>query len=331
MPRPPRIDFPDALYHVTSRGNGRATIFHDEADCDLFLAQLANHLRLADVQLFAYVLMGNHFHLLVRTPRANLSRFMRRLLSSYALYSRYKHRRPGHLFQGRFRAKLIEDESYLLAVSRYIHLNPVKIAAARRWSGAQRLRHLENYRWSSYPGHVAKANMQEFMRYEVLKEFGRDEAAARWHYRAYVHACLTDDDGPLLDALAANRFAIGSESFLEETEERIERRRSGEVRDRDLDLPRRAVSLADIDAAVARHFKIDAVRLSQHGHRAGAAKAVAVELAVRLADLSGRAVGQHYGISSTGVGAIHRRVADRPGVLVVAAKLATSLQRRRRK
>ncbi len=113
--------------------------------------------------------MGNHFHLLVRTPRANLSRFMQRLLSSYALYSRYKHRRPGHLFQGRFRAKLIEDESYLLAVSRYIHLNPVKIAAARRWSGAQRLRHLENYRWSSYPGHVAKANMQEFMRYEVLK------------------------------------------------------------------------------------------------------------------------------------------------------------------
>ena len=146
-----------------------------------------------------------------------------------------------------------------------------------------------------------------------------------------MHACLTDDDGPLLDALAANRFAIGSESFLEETEERIERRRSGEARDRDLDLPRRAVSLADIDAAVARHFKIDAARLSQHGHRAGAAKAVAVELAVRLADLSGRAVGQHYGISSTGVGAIHRRVADRPGVLVVAAKLATSLQRRRRK
>ena len=258
MPRPPRIDFPDALYHVTSRGNGRATIFHDEADCEHFLAQLAHHLRLADVQLFAYVLMGNHFHLLVRTPRANLSRFMQRLLSSYALYSRYKHRRPGHLFQGRFRAKLIEDESYLLAVSRYIHLNPVKIAAARRWSGAQRLRHLENYRWSSYPGHVAKANMQEFMRYEVLKEFGRDEAAARRHYRAYVHACLTDDDGPLLDALAANRFAIGGESFLEETEERIERRRSGEARDRDLDLPRRAVSLADIDAAVARHFKIDA-------------------------------------------------------------------------
>ena len=249
------------MYHVTSRGNGRATIFHDDADCERFLSQLAHHLRLADVQLFAYVLMGNHFYLLVRTPRANLSRFMQRLLSSYALYSRYKHRRPGHVFQGRFKAKLIEDESYLLAVSRYIHLNPVKTAAVRRWSAGQRLRHLENYRWSSYPGHVAKINTQEFMRYEVLKEFGRDEAAARRHYRVFVCACLTEDDGPLLDALAANRYAIGSETFMEETEGRIERRRSGGARDKDLDLPRRAVSLDDIDAKVERHFKIDRAQL----------------------------------------------------------------------
>lgn len=331
MPRPPRIDFPDALYHVTSRGNGRATIFHDDADCERFLAQLAHHLRLANVHLFAYVLMGNHFHLLVRTPRANLSRFMQRLLSSFAPYARYKHRRPGHLFQGRFKAKLIEDETYLLAVSRYIHLNPVKIAAARRWSAAQRLRHLENYRWSSYSGHVSKAKTQEFVRYAVLKEYGRDLAAARRHYRAYVHACLTEDDEPLREALAANRYAVGGESFLEETEERIDRRRSGDARDNDLDLPRRVVSLEEIDAAVARHFKIEAARLSKHGHRAGAAKAVAVELAVRLADLSGRAVGQHYGISSTGVGAIHRRVADRPEVLAIAARLAAAIQKRRRK
>ena len=96
-------------------------------------------------------------------------------------------------------------------------------------------------------------------------------------------------------------------------------------------MPRWAIALDDIDAAVARHFKIDAARVSHHGHRAGAAKAVAAELAVRLADLSGRTVGQHYGISSTGVGAIHRRAADRPEVLAVAAKLATFLQKRHNK
>jgi len=93
---------------------------------------LAHHLHLCAVDVYAFVLMDNHIYLLCRTPRANLSRFMQRFLSSYALYWRYKHHRPGHLFQGRFKANLVEDEVYRLAVTRYIHLNPVKIAACRR-------------------------------------------------------------------------------------------------------------------------------------------------------------------------------------------------------
>jgi putative transposase len=121
MPRPPRIDFPDAVYHVTSRGNGRAAIFWNDADRLRFLAQLADNLRTAGVVLYAYVLMDNHFHRLVRTPRANLSQFMQWLLTSYALYARYKHRRPGHQLQGRFKAKLIQDNLYLRAATRYIH------------------------------------------------------------------------------------------------------------------------------------------------------------------------------------------------------------------
>src|SRR5271157_1116855 len=179
MPRPPRIDFPDAVYHVTSRGNGRADIFRSDEDRQRFLAQLAHHLRLCAVDLFAFALMDNHIHILCRTPRANLSRFMQRLLSSYALYSRYKHRRPGHLFQGRFKAKLVEDETYLLAVTRYVHLNPVKIAACRRLSAAERLNRLEAYPWSSYGGYVAARKALEFMNYEVLKECGHDLAGAR--------------------------------------------------------------------------------------------------------------------------------------------------------
>ena len=155
MPRPPRIDFPDAVYHVTSRGNGRADIFYSDEDRQRFLAQLAHHLHHCGVVLYAFVLMHNHVHLLCRTPRANLSRFMQRLLSSYALYWRYKGRRPGHLFQGRFKAKLVEDDVYLLAVTRYLHLNPVKIAACRRMSRQERLARLEAYPWSSYAGYAA--------------------------------------------------------------------------------------------------------------------------------------------------------------------------------
>ena len=331
MPRPPRIDFPDGVYHVTSRGNGRADIFHSDDDRRRFLAQLAHHLHLCAVDLYAYVLMENHFHVLCRTPRANLSRFMQRLLSSYALYWRYKHRRHGHVFQGRFKAKLVEDDVYLLAVTRYIHLNPVKIAACRPLSGQQRLDRLEAYPWSSYGGYVAASKAQEFMSYDVLQEYGRDLVAARRHYRAYVQACLIENDAPLREAMAASRYAIGGTAFIERTEGQIEQRRSGRVQDRDLDLPRRTVSLEEIDAAVAKHYRVDPRLFSAHGRRVGSAKAVAVELAAQLADMSGRAIGEHYGIGATAIGANRGRLASRPDVLQVVETLGRKLRKKKSK
>lgn len=331
MPRPPRIDFADAVYHVTSRGNGRANVFWSDDDRQRFIGQLAHHLRQAAVVLYAYVLMDNHFHLLVRTPRANLSRFMQRLLTSHAMYARYKHRRPGHLFQGRFKAKLVEEEGYLLAVTRYIHLNPVKTAACRRMSCRQRLDRLEAYRWSSYPGYGSATAAEEFVNYDVLQEYGRGLSASRRQYRAYVQACLTEDDRPTLDAMAASRYAIGGLAFVERTEARIEERRSGRLQDRDLDLPRWAVPLDEIDIAVAEHYGIGRAVLSAHGRRAGPAKAVAVELASRLADVSSRAIGTHYGIGAAAVGAIHQRLQGRPEVLQTVESLARGLSKTREK
>ena len=224
MPRPPRIDFPDALYHVTSRGNGRATIFHSDADRERFLAQLADSLHTAAVVLHAYVLMDNHFHLLVHTPRGNLSRFMQRLCTAYAMYARYKHRRPGHQFQGRFKAKLVEDDVYLRVLSRYMHLNPVKTAAARRLDRRARLRLLNGYRWSSYSGYVDRKHVEEFVAYDVLNEFSADAAAARRQYRAFVEQCLLADDDAALRLMTASRYAIGGDRFVERTEAEIERR-----------------------------------------------------------------------------------------------------------
>ncbi len=107
------------------------------------------------------------------------------------------------------------------------------------------------------------------MNYNVLKEYGRDLAAARRHYRAYVQACLIENDALLLEAMAASRHAIGGTAFVERTEERVEERRSGHVQDQDLDLPRRTVSLEEIDAAVASHYRIDPGLFSSHGRRAG--------------------------------------------------------------
>ena len=307
MARPPRIDFPDAVYHVTSRGNGRDVIFWSDTDRERFLCQLADSLRTTAVVLYAYVLMDNHIHLLVRTPRANLSRFMQRLLTSYALYARYKHRRPGHQLQGRFKAKLVDDDTYLLAVTRYIHstrsrLPPPQTRPPRAAAAAERLSLEQLSRLCR--GQLA----QEFVSYDVLKEYATDLADARRQYRAYAHACLLEDDAPILEAMAASRYAIGNPRFVERMEQRVESRRSGRLQDKDLAFPHWTVSLGEIDAAVARHFKLDAERLQKHGHSAGTAKAVAVELACRLTGMTQREIGEHYGgIGAAAVSATHRK------------------------
>jgi len=255
--------------------------------------------------------MDNHFHLLVRTPRANLSRFMQRLNTGYALYARYKHGRPGHQFESRFKAKLVEDDTYLLALTRYIHLNPIKIAACRGLSPAERVRRLESYPWSSYPGYVAAKRAVEFVCYDVLAMYDSRPAAARRHYRAYTHACILDDDRPILEALKASRYAIGSERFVEETERRLGGLRTGRSQDADVALPRSVCAIAQIDAVVASHFGLDAEQLKRHGHSAGQAKFLAVELACRLTGQTQRAIGEHYGgITSAAVSRIRRKIRE---------------------
>ncbi len=309
MARPPRIDFPDALYHVTSRGNGRQAIFWSDEDRQRFVGQLADGVRTAAIRLYAFAMLDNHFHLLLRTPRANLSRFMQRLNTSYALYARYKHRRPGHQFQGRFKAKVVEDEIYLRMLTRYIHLNPIKIAACRQLSPAARLRHLEAYVWSSYPGYVDAAKRWEFVCYELMSDYGRTPAEARRQYRAYVQACVREDDGPLLAALAASRYAIGGSGFVEATERRLALRHSDRPQDRDVDLPEVTVPVQWIDAAVAEHFGVRAEDLASCAACGGTAKFVAVELACELSGMTQRAIGTHYGgISSAAVSNIRRRL-----------------------
>ncbi len=305
------MDFADAVYHVTSRGNGRAQIFLSDEDNCRFLRQLQDNVETFGVVLYAYVLMGNHFHLLVRTPRANLSQFMQRLNTSYALYARYKHRRPGHQFEARFKAKLVQDDTYLLGVTRYIHLNPIKTKVCRRLPTPERLERLEQYRWNSYLGYVAKTHTDDFVCYDILRDYGSTMAEARRHYRAYTRAGVLEDDQPILDAMRANRYAIGDDAFVKKTENWLQGRRTGEAQDKDVALPSTSVDADVIDVHVATHFGIEAAALTEHGHRVGLAKFVAVELTCRLTGWNQRAVGQRYGgISSAAVSTIRRKIRE---------------------
>ena len=135
-------------------------------------------------------------------------------------------------------------------------------------------------------------------------------------------------DEPILDAMQASRYAIGDDSLIGEPKKRLEERRTGRVRDKDLTLPAVTVDIDTVDAYVARHYRIDAADLKEHGHCAGPAKAVAVALACRLTGLSGRAVGQHYGgISASAVSNIRRRVQQtETDILPVADRLLASIR-----
>ncbi len=145
MTRPPRPQFPDAIYHVTARGNGRQDIFLDDEDRYYMLDRLETTVHRFGWRILSFVLMTNHLHKLVQTPKPNLSAGMQFLLSGYATRFNARHDCCGHLFQSRFGAELIEDEQYYWNVSRYIHLNPVRTMVPL-------VDRLEDYAWSSYPG-----------------------------------------------------------------------------------------------------------------------------------------------------------------------------------
>src|SRR3954468_21826495 len=142
MPRKLRVQFEGAIYHVMSRGNARQDIVADDRDRQHFVDRLGSQVRRSGWELISFVLLANHSHLLVRTPRPDLARGMQRLLSSHAGYFAARYRRPGNLFRGRYKAELTEDESDYGTVSRYIHLNPVRAGLV----GAP-----EDWPWSSYP------------------------------------------------------------------------------------------------------------------------------------------------------------------------------------
>ena len=178
MARPLRLEYSGALYHVTARGNEQRDIFRDDDDRHRFLRLLGETATRFGWNLIAWVLMSNHYHLEVETPEANLSRGMHWLNGRYAQWFNRKHKRVGHLFQGRFKGLLIEKESYLLEVARYIVLNPVRANMVAR---------PEEWRWSSYR---ATAGLEEALPGlacpTLIGLFGNEEPQARLEYKRFI-------------------------------------------------------------------------------------------------------------------------------------------------
>ena len=170
MARPLRVQYPDALYHITCRGIERRKIFETDKDREKILEYLALSREIYGAKVYGFVLMSNHFHLLVMTPKANLSEFMRHFNISYTAYFNKRYSRSGNLYQGRYKSLLVEEELYLNKLLHYIHLNPVWTKSKIKEEIKDKLEYIKNYRWSTLSGYLNKKKRYDFVSYDYVME-----------------------------------------------------------------------------------------------------------------------------------------------------------------
>ena len=198
MARHVRIEYPGALYHVTARGNDRQTIFRTVEDRKHLLEVLTEALQRYEVHLFAYVLMGNHYHLVVQTEHPNLNRFMHYINTAYTVWMNRRNRRTGHLFEGPYKAIVMEEEGYLLSATGYVHLNPVRIRSMKDKPIKERLMRVKDYAWSSYRAYtmaMLKKAEPKVSCDRVWGELGAgNKREGRRMYRDYIRGWLENEE-----------------------------------------------------------------------------------------------------------------------------------------
>jgi putative transposase len=211
MSRPLRLEFPGAIYHVTSRGDRREAIYADDVARSAFLAVLGQAAERFDAQVLAYCLMGNHYHLVLHTRQANLGRLMRHLNGVYAQAFNRRHGVVGHVLQGRFKAILVDRDAYLLALCRYVERNPVAaglVRAAGEWA------------WSSYRAHVGQADAPPWLDVDglhgyVLGRAALDAASRREAARRYARLMqdTAEEDASLWQRGLQQQIYLGGDEF----------------------------------------------------------------------------------------------------------------------
>jgi len=291
MPRPQRIQYENAFYHVMNRGRGRQIIFHNENYYQAFLQTLQEAHRRFDAVIHAYCLMGNHYHLLIETPRANLDRIMRHINGVYTQrYNRLK-KTDGPLFRGRYKAILVDGDAYLLQLSRYIHRNPIDMKRPLV-SG------LEHYAWSSYPAYINQEKAQPWLNrdrtYEMLGKKRKYEA-----YKAFV-ALGTDEETLSFYNKGNLASIIGEKSFKEKlSKQKAKLKVNVELAQLLSERP----TADDIIRAVAKAYKIQISDIKERKtgrQMANLPRKVAIYLCQQYGDMPLNAIAQTFGLGHAG-------------------------------
>jgi putative transposase len=265
MARPLRIEFAGALYHLTSRGDRREDIYVGDADREAFLAVLADACERFGWGCHAYCLMSNHYHLLVETREASLGRGMRHLNGVYTQLFNRRHGRVGHVFQGRYKAILVQKDTYLLELARYIVLNPVRagmVRSARDWP------------WSSYRATCGDTEARTWLSIDwLLSAFGARRGAAMQAYRKFVSAGR-GQPSPWSDL--KQQIYLGDERFIEKMQARLD-------------------DVTSLDEIPATQRRAPAKPL-EHYARTHRRRDEAIKAAYRSGGYSMKAIGEHFGL-----------------------------------
>ena len=295
MARPLRIQYPGAYYHVMNRGNRREDIFITDQDRKGFLDALADSCETFHVKLICYVMMSNHFHLLVQTPEANLSEFMRHFLVTYTVRFNRRNGRTGHVFQGRFRSLLVDEDEYLLPLSRYIHLNPIRTKQFKKEEFSRKCEYLKNYPWSSFPKYCYLRQRTGDIDYDWFLNtyFGEDTAKGRRQFREYVfHGIEGRVENPFDDVV--HQSILGTQDFVDWVRQKLPRKGQRELPS--LKKLQHDIPVKRVISEVADFYNVEADGLQDRRTKLKDLRRMAMELSYRYSNCKQKEIGAIFGV-----------------------------------
>ena len=302
MARPLRVEYSGAVYHIINRGNAGENLYRSSRDREKFLSYLKKAAERFSIKVHTYCLMSNHFHILMETTHPNLSKSVQWINVSYAGYFNRKYNRNGHLFQGRFKSILVDADSYLKQLSRYIHLNPVRAGLVDRPA---------DYDWSSYNSFVGKKIAPEWLEtHWLLSQFGRKRKEAIANYINFVETVdakrLQNPEKELVGG-----FILGTPDFTKWVKESFLSHRTDHKEIPQLRRLKPAIKVEMVVSAVCVEFNQDKELLLNKGRKRNIARDIAIYLARDLTGASGKALGKYFGnISGAGITRRYKYILD---------------------
>jgi len=293
MARPYRLQAENCFYHITSRGNDRRKIFLSDTDFEKFLEYVVTAKEKYDFYLLAYVLMDNHYHLLIKTTKPNLSKIMHYINGSYTTYCNLKRGKSGHLFQGRYKSLVIDADSYYQELTRYMHLNPIR---------AKRVENPGDYKWSSYKAYVDRKREDQYINQEKVRKY-LDMTGE--NYRLFVLNGMSrgdDTEGEEYNIFneVYGGFLLGGVGFIKEKLKELKMQAESDQISYRKTLETRIASESIIEH-VARLYKKKPEELMNSSIRPGTEKQIAIYLIRRYTGLTNGEIGKKFGMKAQAV------------------------------